>query len=158
GVVPAGLSQDDALALAKKNKDPLPCFKITKGGNAQLCVELLAQFLQDGNVCADITDAEVKASCVGRAVFEKAVSGGDLALCAQISDATLDQACLQKIIDAKKFTAADCVALPDKEKNYCTGYLAYLADNALFASAKSKSDCQKISDSTIKQFCLDKQL
>jgi hypothetical protein len=94
--------------------------------------------------------------CSDSAIFEGAIANNDLAACAKIADSDLDRACVQKIIDSQKLQADDCLSLPAKEKAFCTDYLSYLSDNKTLATAKNKDDCQKIVDTTIRQFCLER--
>jgi hypothetical protein len=150
------LTQDQALVLAQKIKSPEPCFKIADSDKADLCVKLIAQYLQSSKSCAYITDKTAATVCSDRANFAKAVKDNSINLCLSIVDDSLHQACVQKIVDSKQLKQNDCNRLPDKEKKYCLNYIVYLNDATIFSSAKSKDDCQKIADKTTKQFCLEK--
>jgi hypothetical protein len=150
------LDGGQVLALAEANKNPDECFKISDKKYAIVCLELLAQSLQDEKICSKIENPLNAAKCMDSVFYTKAINGKDISLCVKISEASLNQSCVINVVQQNSLKEKDCQSLPDKEKTYCLDYLKYIADGVIFDTAKSANDCQEISGETAKAFCLDK--
>jgi hypothetical protein len=156
-VVTSGQTKGEAiLNEAETNKDPAACLKITDERYADICLELLAQTLQDGSVCSKIKNQAEVLKCADGANFTKAVQSGNIALCQKIQDASADQSCIISIVQKNGLAEKDCQSLPANEKTYCLNYLGSIANNVIYNNAKTVDDCQKISSPKIKLFCLSK--
>jgi hypothetical protein len=143
--IPAG---DYPLANAEKTGSSSECLKISDKKSQTLCISLLASYLQNSDVCANIKDATSSQRCIDEANMQAAVKGNKISLCLKIKAADLNYSCIINVMgEMKDLTTADCNTLPDKEKSYCLQDLA-------FRNVKVKADCQGIADKVLQKKCL----
>jgi hypothetical protein len=146
------------LGEAQKSGDVAPCLSITKVDYKNQCVLLLAMKLANKNLCDNISDAQLKLQCVDQANEVAAIQGNKMSLCLDVVDPAFAQACIIGVVNKQAATVKlnDCEVLPADKKQYCTDVVIYLSSKKLFASAKSKQDCQNIPDGGLQQDCVNK--
>jgi cytoskeletal protein RodZ len=150
-------SASSPFDFAKQNGDVNECLKAVTVQDKNMCVVLLAEYLQDKNLCSNIKEKNVFNSCVDRATYQFALKNKKISSCISVSDAQLEESCVLTVInELQNIKDNDCEVLPDKEKKYCLDYLGRHKDQLLSDSAQSPSDCQVISDLGIKTLCAAK--
>lgn len=143
--------------LAKNNSDVNECLKIERESSRIICLSLLAEYLQDEGLCSNIKDENKNKECLDRTSYEKAIKAVDAKLCAKIADDSFSYSCVSNIVDKEKNIKSDyCDYLPTREKKYCLAQVLLIQDDLIYKSAKSKGDCENISNEMFKVDCLAK--
>lgn len=143
-----------ALEAARKSGEAANCLKIEDERKAVSCVYVLAEYLKNKNTCSVIKDGAESAKCSDMVGYNQALSEGKVKLCSSLVDSDLAKACVANIVDKQKLNKDACRPLAIREKKYCQAYFDFLNDSILFSKAKSKDDCEAISDQGAKEQCL----
>jgi hypothetical protein len=144
------------LDFAEKSGQAGDCLKSSSESYKNSCITLLAQYLQSSTTCLNLKSQADQAKCADQANYEKAIKNNRMSVCLSIRSDELILSCVQGIISQIGAKPGDCDALPNKERKYCLDFLAYAADQDALKSAKSRTDCQRISDIFLNSVCLGK--
>ena len=150
------LNDSEIYNLAKEDGDPTKCQKMKSEGLVDTCIALLAKDSGNTSACSMIGNSDKRVECADMAYFSKAISDNAGSECGNISDSDLAKACVVNMIDENSYKEKDCSLFPASIRDYCDEYQVYLDDIALFKSAQSRSECEKINNEAARVHCLDK--
>jgi hypothetical protein len=144
-------SQLDAIkktplkTVADVYKDINSCAALNSDAEKNICVTLWAEFKNDPSLCLKNPEAERQA-CQDRAYIEKASTDKNINLCSSIVGGDAQMSCIAKVIKEASLTEKDCSSLSANASRVC------LID-IIMAKVKAISDCDSITDASIKQYC-----
>jgi hypothetical protein len=153
---PTTSTEGDFLKLADETKDASKCLGFSDERYVAACAAEIGRRTSDAGACSVIKNQVEMVKCVDMVSFDKAFKGGDIKDCIKIGDDNLSQSCVVNIIDSKELQLDDCQVLPERERDFCKGYLSYLNDMTMAKTVSLESDCQSISNESAKAHCLDR--
>jgi len=146
-----------SIDIAKENSDVKECLKIENKEYKNKCITSLAQYLQSVNICSNIQEQEMKEKCIDNVEYKKSITDGDFSKCSNIKLKELRRACIINIISEKNdVKESDCEILNSEEKDYCLKYFSFADDANLLNTAKSKNECNKIKNESLRIRCISK--